>query len=143
MHANGLCPCQTIATLILSASNCYSIKQNICGWSPVILPQTQNVQWLDVLCLRQQGGKGKDLRGEERKLHIPTISFVYSGAPVACYYSGLGRPLYLKPGYFDSDRCWFNRAWTLQEIVDGAITGEILVILLWSMKRYKQSSMND
>ncbi|PBK59163.1 hypothetical protein ARMSODRAFT_856654, partial [Armillaria solidipes] len=79
--------------------------------------------WLDVLCLRQQGGEGEDLRGEEWKLDVPTIGFVYSGAPVVCYYSGLGRPLCLKPGYFDSDRCWFNRAWTLQEIVDGAITG--------------------
>lgn len=25
--------------------------------------------------------------------------------------------------YFDSDRCWFKRVRTLQEIVDGAITG--------------------
>ncbi len=26
-------------------------------------------------------------------------------------------------GYFDSNRCWFKRVRTLQEIVDGAITG--------------------
>ncbi len=27
-----------------------------------------------------------------------------------------GRPLRVTEDYFDSDRCWFNRAWTLQEI---------------------------
>ncbi len=28
--------------------------------------------WLDVLCLRQEGGKGKHLRVEEWKLDVPT-----------------------------------------------------------------------
>ncbi|PBL01963.1 hypothetical protein ARMGADRAFT_1005415 [Armillaria gallica] len=47
--------------------------------------------WLDVLCLRQKGGPREDL-------------------------SGLGQPLSLKEGDLESDRCWFRRAWTLQEV---------------------------
>ncbi len=72
--------------------------------------------WLDVLCLRQRGGTREDLRAEEWMLDVPTIGFVYFTVDILCYLSGLGRPLSVKPGYFDSDRCWFNRAWTLQEI---------------------------
>ncbi|KAK0479168.1 hypothetical protein IW261DRAFT_1626413 [Armillaria novae-zelandiae] len=60
--------------------------------------------WLDVLCLRQEGGKDEHLR-------------------VVCYFNGLGRPLHLTRDYFESDRCWFRRAWTLQEITDDAIIG--------------------
>ncbi|KAK0473063.1 hypothetical protein IW261DRAFT_1611289 [Armillaria novae-zelandiae] len=33
-----------------------------------------------------------------------------------CYLSGLGRPLTLKEGNLESDRSWFRRAWTLQEV---------------------------
>ncbi len=33
--------------------------------------------WLDVLCLRQLGGRGEDLRKEEWKLDVPTIGHVY------------------------------------------------------------------
>ncbi|KAK0462277.1 uncharacterized protein EV420DRAFT_1240519, partial [Desarmillaria tabescens] len=72
--------------------------------------------WLDVLCLRQLGGLGEHLRVEEWKTDVPTIGAVYREAPVVCYFSGLGRPLSFKDGDFESDRCWFNRAWTLQEI---------------------------
>ncbi len=72
--------------------------------------------WLDVLCLRQQGGPREDLRAEEWKLDVPTIGRVYRARKVHRYLSGLGRPLCVTEGYFDSDRCWFNRAWTLQEI---------------------------
>ncbi|KAK0224356.1 hypothetical protein IW262DRAFT_1459412 [Armillaria fumosa] len=80
--------------------------------------------WLDVLCLRQEGGKGEYLRLEEWKLDVPTIGAVYSfPAPVVCYFNGLGRPLHLTPHYFESDRCWFRRAWTLQEITEDAIIG--------------------
>ncbi|KAK0224350.1 hypothetical protein IW262DRAFT_886459 [Armillaria fumosa] len=80
--------------------------------------------WLDVLCLRQEGGKGEHLRLEEWKLDVPTIGYVYSHpAEVVCYFNGLGRPLDLTPDYFESDRCWFRRAWTLQEITDCAIVG--------------------
>ncbi|KAK0433497.1 hypothetical protein EV421DRAFT_2088582 [Armillaria borealis] len=72
--------------------------------------------WLDVLCLRQVGGPEEDLRIEEWKVDVPTIGAVYqNGGDVVCYLSGLGRPLRLKEGDLESDRCWFRRAWTLQE----------------------------
>ncbi len=83
--------------------------------------------WLDVLCLRQEGGKNEHLRLEEWKLDVPTIGWVYAWARhvtnVVCYFNGLGRPLLLTPDAFESDRCWFRRAWTLQEITDDAIIG--------------------
>ncbi|KAK0477773.1 hypothetical protein IW261DRAFT_251749 [Armillaria novae-zelandiae] len=79
--------------------------------------------WLDVLCLRQAGGQDGHLGIEEWKLDVPTIGWVYRDTSVMCYFSGLGRPLSLKPGDFESDRCWFNRAWTLQEISEEAIIG--------------------
>ncbi|KAK0458869.1 uncharacterized protein EV420DRAFT_335876 [Desarmillaria tabescens] len=46
-------------------------------------------------------------------------------AGVMCYLSGLGRPLTLKEGDLESDRCWFRRAWTLQEVgYDRVIAGD-------------------
>ncbi len=72
--------------------------------------------WLDVLCLRQEGGPREDLRVEEWKLDVPTIGDLYDRHRVVIYMSGLGRPLSLKEGDLDSDRSWFRRAWTLQEI---------------------------
>ncbi len=73
--------------------------------------------WLDVLCLRQKGGPREDLRMEEWKLDVPTIGYVYGEAyRVVIYLSGLGRPLSLKEGDLESDRCWFRRAWTIQEV---------------------------
>ncbi len=78
--------------------------------------------WLDVLCLRQKGGPREDLRTEEWKLDVPTIGWVYRLAyRVVIYLSGLGRPLGLKEGDLESDRCWFRRAWTLQEVGDKRI----------------------
>ncbi|PBK79259.1 hypothetical protein ARMGADRAFT_1003755 [Armillaria gallica] len=71
--------------------------------------------WLDVLCLRQEGGPREDLRVEEWKLDVPTIGALYNVKKVHCYLNGLGRPLSVENDYFSSDRCWFNRAWTLQE----------------------------
>ncbi|KAK0467641.1 hypothetical protein IW261DRAFT_1598112 [Armillaria novae-zelandiae] len=62
------------------------------------------------------GGIEEDIRAKEWMLDVLTIGFVYFTVDVYCYLSGLGRPLSVKPGYFDSDRCWFNRAWTVQEI---------------------------
>ncbi len=80
--------------------------------------------WLDVLCLRQEGGKNEHLRLEEWKLDVPTIGSVYEMAEqVVCYFNGLGRPLDLTLDDFDSDRCWFRRAWTLQEITENTIIG--------------------
>ncbi|KAK0461581.1 hypothetical protein IW261DRAFT_1576710 [Armillaria novae-zelandiae] len=75
--------------------------------------------WLDVLCLRQEGGRREDLRVEEWRLDVPTIGVVYHYSMVVCYLSGLGRPLTLNEGDLESDRSWFRRAWTLQEIGDG------------------------
>ncbi|KAK0458853.1 uncharacterized protein EV420DRAFT_1642575 [Desarmillaria tabescens] len=72
--------------------------------------------WLDVLCLRQVGGPGENMRTEEWMLDVPTIGAVYLLADVVWYLSGLGRPLSLKDGDLDSDRSWFRRAWTLQEV---------------------------
>ncbi|KAK0222234.1 hypothetical protein IW262DRAFT_1296809 [Armillaria fumosa] len=83
--------------------------------------------WLDVLCLRQTRGQRQDLRDKEWKLDVPTIGWVYQKAPkVVCYFNGLGRPLIFQAGYFESDQCWFRRAWTLQETKeDMTIGGEI------------------
>ncbi|PBK59021.1 hypothetical protein ARMSODRAFT_1027774 [Armillaria solidipes] len=99
--------------------------------------------WLDVLCLRQNYAIRDDyreedlrkerLRVEEWKLDVPTIGWVYDEADVVCYFSGLGRPLNLKHGDFESDRCWFNRAWTVQETstnlcltIAGQVRGHIM-----------------
>ncbi len=80
--------------------------------------------WLDVLCLRQAGGWGEDLRAEEWKVDVPTIGWVYQRAECVVYYlNGLGRPFRFEPGSFESDRSWFKRAWTLQEITDHPIIG--------------------
>ncbi|SJL05373.1 uncharacterized protein ARMOST_08740 [Armillaria ostoyae] len=72
--------------------------------------------WLDVLCLRQRGGPREDLREEEWKLDVPTIGSIYNYAGVVCYLSGLGLPLSLTEGDLESDRSWFRRAWTVQEV---------------------------
>ncbi len=72
--------------------------------------------WLDVLCLRQKGGKREDLRAEEWKLDVPTIGSIYQESQVVIYLSGLGQALSLKKGDLDSDRCWFRHAWTVQEV---------------------------
>ncbi|KAK0473101.1 hypothetical protein IW261DRAFT_1423878 [Armillaria novae-zelandiae] len=83
--------------------------------------------WLDVLCLRQVGGRREDLRVEEWKVDVPTIGRVYNpGAQyvyfsVMYYLSGLGRPLTLKEGDLESDRSWFRRAWTLQEVGESRV----------------------
>ncbi|KAK0449094.1 uncharacterized protein EV420DRAFT_1312947 [Desarmillaria tabescens] len=77
--------------------------------------------WLDVLCLRQiqKDGLREDLRVEEWRLDVPTIGYVYDWAyQVVIYLSGLGQPLSLKEGDLNSDRSWFRRAWTVQEIGD-------------------------
>ncbi|KAK0465724.1 hypothetical protein IW261DRAFT_1346903 [Armillaria novae-zelandiae] len=74
--------------------------------------------WLDVLCLRQkeEGGPKEGLRMKEWRLDVPTIGFMYSWTKVVIYLNGLGRPLRLKDGDLDSDRNWFRRAWTVQEV---------------------------
>ncbi|PBK92090.1 hypothetical protein ARMGADRAFT_177308 [Armillaria gallica] len=47
--------------------------------------------WLDVLCLRQKGGRRDELREKEWKLDVPTIGAVYEVNRVVVYLSGLGR----------------------------------------------------
>ncbi len=80
--------------------------------------------WLDVLCLRQAGGRREDLRAEEWKVDVPTIGRVYRDIdPIVYYFNGLGRPLRIKAGDFESDRSWFKRAWTLQEWSNRRIIG--------------------
>ncbi|SJL13415.1 uncharacterized protein ARMOST_16858 [Armillaria ostoyae] len=115
---------------------------NRCEW-PVPIPKDANLNlihiemlnlgleyaWLDVLCLKQVGGQREDMRTEEWKLDVPTIGAVYLGNRVVCYLSGLGQPLTLKEGDLESDRCWFRRAWTLQEIgVDRVIARDTQVL---------------
>ncbi|PBK63806.1 hypothetical protein ARMSODRAFT_962846 [Armillaria solidipes] len=75
--------------------------------------------WLDVLCLRQEGGEREDLRTEEWKVDVPTIGSLYCNISVR----GLGRPLSLNPGDLENERNWFNRAWTLQETAKHPIIG--------------------
>ncbi len=63
--------------------------------------------WLDVLCLRQEGGEREDLRAGEWKVDVPTIGVLYSSPPtwsVVYYLSGLGRPLRFKPGDLEDER---------------------------------------
>ncbi|KAK0244880.1 hypothetical protein EDD85DRAFT_740319, partial [Armillaria nabsnona] len=76
---------------------------------------------LDSLCLRQMGGPKEDLHVTEWKLDVPTIRYVYEGVRVVIYLSGLGLPVSVKKDDLDSDRCWFRRAWTLQEVSDKRI----------------------
>ncbi len=80
--------------------------------------------WLEVLPLRQKGGSMEDRRMEEWKVDVPTIGSVYEQAEkVVCYLSGLGRLLSSKADDFESDQCWFKRAWTLQEISEHPVIG--------------------
>ncbi|PBK73192.1 hypothetical protein ARMSODRAFT_1015985 [Armillaria solidipes] len=93
--------------------------------------------WLDVLCLRQESGWREDLRKEEWKVDVPTIGSIYRNAMVVYYLSGLGRPFCLQPGDLESERCWFRRAWTLQEEELQALqtmTRRGIFNVLWQMR---------
>ncbi|PBK65384.1 hypothetical protein ARMSODRAFT_978480 [Armillaria solidipes] len=76
---------------------------------------------------KRVGEPKEDLRTEEWKLDAPTIGWIYqhfpNSTPVLCYFSGLGRPLSFKPGDLESDRCWFNQAWTLQDTRERVVIG--------------------
>ncbi|KZV75867.1 hypothetical protein PENSPDRAFT_570720, partial [Peniophora sp. CONT] len=72
--------------------------------------------WLDVLCLRQVGGKPQEesLRTKEWSIDVPTIGTIYLDCRFIVYYlNGLGRPF--EENDLDDARHWCNRAWTLQE----------------------------
>ncbi|PBK79860.1 hypothetical protein ARMGADRAFT_101607 [Armillaria gallica] len=77
--------------------------------------------WLDVLCLRQEGGQNEDLRAREWMLDVPTIGNAYVLGKVVCYFNGLGRPL--ERFDFDGTRSWFKRTWTLQETTLDSMIG--------------------
>ncbi len=66
---------------------------------------------------------------EEWKLDAPTIGRMYhmnGRERVVIYLSGLGLPFSVKEGDLDSERCWFRRTWTLQEVGRGRIiTGDM------------------
>ncbi|PBK62338.1 hypothetical protein ARMSODRAFT_920466, partial [Armillaria solidipes] len=90
----------------------------------ILNAEEEHYAWLDALCLRQEHGKNEHLRVDEWKLDVPMIGWVYgTHQPAVCYFNGLGRPLHLTLRDFESDRCWFRRAWTLQEIIRDAIIG--------------------
>ncbi|KAK0457566.1 uncharacterized protein EV420DRAFT_1271405 [Desarmillaria tabescens] len=103
--------------------------------------------WLDVLCLRQERKDGdplgnaskkkEALRKKEWKVDLPTIGWIYHKAKnVVCYFSGLGRPQSFKPGDFESNRCWFNRAWTLQETRDDLlVAGKTCELMTEDMRK--------
>ncbi|KAG8855503.1 hypothetical protein FRB96_007007 [Tulasnella sp. 330] len=72
--------------------------------------------WLDVLCLRQAGGADEERRMREWRVDVPTIGHTYERAfYTLIYFSGLGVPL-RRSLDLTSDRSWFRRAWTMQEI---------------------------
>ncbi|KAK0184102.1 hypothetical protein F5146DRAFT_938937, partial [Armillaria mellea] len=80
--------------------------------------------WLDVLCLRQTGCKEEDKRRTEWKVDVPSIGRVYEMAErVVYYFCGLGRPFIAEERDIETDRSWFRRAWTLQEINKRPIIG--------------------
>ncbi|KAK0465669.1 hypothetical protein IW261DRAFT_1427251, partial [Armillaria novae-zelandiae] len=84
---------------------------------PVPIPKGANLDLIriEMLNLGLEEGQGKICSVEEWKLDVPTIGAIYQEAHMVCYLSGLGLPLSVKEGDLESDRCWFRRAWTLQE----------------------------
>ena len=67
---------------------------------------------------RTQAGVEHRLKLEWR-VDVPTIGNVYRYTKgVFCYLNGFGRPLDLSQCNSESDRFWFNRAWTLQETMN-------------------------
>ncbi len=84
--------------------------------------------WLDVLCLRQSGMEDEVSRATEWKVDIPSIGRVYEMAErVVYYFCGLGRPFTVEERDLESDRSWFRRAWTLQEIGKHPIIGGVTI----------------
>lgn len=71
--------------------------------------------WLDVVCNRQRGGRGEELKAGEWAIDLPTMGNIYVDAiTVVRYYNGLGCPF--RADGLDDHRHWLNRAWTLQEL---------------------------
>ena len=73
--------------------------------------------WLDILCLRQEGGIQEQQRSLEWETDVPTIGNIYRNAVIIVrYLNGLGKELVNHRGAWADERHWINRAWTLQEI---------------------------
>ncbi|SJL10670.1 uncharacterized protein ARMOST_14061 [Armillaria ostoyae] len=107
-------------------ANLNLIRIEMLNQQELVPGHSEEYVWLDVLCLRQEGGEREDLRTEEWKVDVPTIGSLYCNiwVPHVVYYlTGLGRPLSLKPGDLDNERNWFNRAWTLQETAKHPVIG--------------------
>ncbi|KAK0224571.1 hypothetical protein EDD85DRAFT_1027700 [Armillaria nabsnona] len=116
LHSNGLWP-RPISHAWMDEKDRTAMWTPIngCEW-PVPVPKDADLNliriemlnlgaeyaWLDVLCLRQVGRQREDMRIEEWKLDVPTIGRVYQHVHVE--------------GDLESDRSWFRRAWTLQEV---------------------------
>ncbi|KZV75870.1 hypothetical protein PENSPDRAFT_696709, partial [Peniophora sp. CONT] len=82
----------------------------------LLIKEEMQYVWLDVLCLRQVGGKPSEesLRPKEWAIDVPTIGAIYQHCVYITYYlNGLGRPF--EENDLDDARHWCNRAWTLQE----------------------------
>ena len=83
--------------------------------------------WLDVLCLRQEGGVDEKLRLEEWKLDVPTIGRIFHAIPnfrpCITYFNGLGLPLDTSITTCQSIRHWSKRVWTVQESLDTWLPG--------------------
>ncbi|KAK0493494.1 hypothetical protein EDD18DRAFT_1178439 [Armillaria luteobubalina] len=80
---------------------------------PAPLPKDAN---LNLIRIEMLNWAWKGLRLEEWKLDVPTIGRVYWHGRVVIYLSGLGRAVGFGEGDLESERCWFRRAWTLQEV---------------------------
>ncbi|SJL17921.1 uncharacterized protein ARMOST_21491 [Armillaria ostoyae] len=96
--------------------------------------------WLDVLCLRQTGGEEEGARETEWKVDVPTIGRVYEMAErVIWYFCGLGRPFTVDEHDLESERSWFRRAWTLQEISKHPIIGGVTIdnAMVYEMMPFK------
>ncbi len=79
----------------------------------------------DRRCAERRAQRREDLRAEWA-VDVSTIGRVYQMArkkQLVCYLSGLGRPFSLKKDDLLSDRCWFRRVWTLQEVNKAVIIG--------------------
>ena len=72
--------------------------------------------WLDILCLRQQGGIEEEQRPREWEIDVPTIGNIFRNAIIVVrYLNGLGKNVNNEVVAWKESQHWTNRAWTLQE----------------------------
>ena len=141
----------TVSHSWVDAKECERVMTAINGWQwPVPIPRKTSLDhiriellnmgaeyvWLDVLCLRQEGGVDEDRRLEEWQLDVPTIGHIYQAypcyRPCITYFNGLGLPLDTSLATCESPRHWSKRVWTLQEALDswlpGGLTADSLAV---------------